>query len=654
MTLSAFQHLAMPPPAVFDPWESKPVVLPPRSRLYALKPIGIGTPYVESLTGYVIRLADAHAVSVGDLLGREVSTAALKPLLSFGPFMRRNRAQSHGFHAQPYAVNGFGERSKTWVDALGRATSRTDLRFLTLLPWEGLFSRAALFRHTHAWCPDCYERWRVGGDVVYEPLLWAMAPVKVCPLHRRSLEETCPHCHGRLMPIAVYSRPGCCSRCQRWLGNSTESRSSERSTLSDKENDAALWQAEAIAELFAATLRLSSPFLSSMFRSNFQACVDAAAEGNQRAFAQAARVSCYTVECRLLGKNLPQINTLLRICYHLQIPLTAFVENDLSRTAVFWERAKESVQTGRKLPLSRTAGHVRYLLERAALEQPSPSLAEIARRLSYRGVERLYQVAPELCKRIAANYRRSGRSHWWRRSGATRICERTAIRRLLEQSLAEERPISTHHIAAGLGYANDGYIRQRFPDLSRAISQKIAAQKIARLASLKSTLDDALRESSVPNLNRLTKRVGFASSDTLWNHFPDLCRQIKIRQRVARQRRITELRRTLQAALRESPAPSFTGVCRRIGLSPPYLKDILPRQCAALQSRYLCGRREASQRRRDQMVEEVRQIVRKLHHQGKCPSVTRVWGLLGETTLREWKALDAAVKSARQELAPQQ
>jgi hypothetical protein len=225
---------------------------------------------------------------------------------------------------------------------------------------------------------------------------------------------------------------------------------------------------------------------------------------------------------------------------------------------------------------------------------------------------------------------------------------------LLEQSLAEERPVSVHHLAASLGYLNDGYIRRRFPDLCRAISQKIGAQKIAHLATMKGILGEALRESPVPTLHDLAKRLGYANADTLWSHFPDLCRQIRAHQHVAREQRIAELRRTLQSALQESPAPSFSSVCKRIGLSRSFLVEICPKQSAAIQSRYLRNRSEASQRRKDELGEEVQQIVQELHRQGKCPSMTRVTGLLGETTLREWIALAAAVKAARKELAQPQ
>jgi transcriptional regulator with XRE-family HTH domain len=615
--------------------------LPPRSRLYPLKPIGIGTPFVESLSGYVSRLADAHGVSVGDLLGRELSTPASKPLLRF----------SQGFYSQGYSINGLGIRCRESVDALERATVQADLRFLTLLPLKGFLSPIPLFRHTRAWCPECYEHWRVSAHVVYEPLLWAIAPVTICLLHRRALEEICPHCQRRIMPLAVYSRPGHCSRCQQWLGDSKEIRSWGRSNPPDRESDASLWKAQVIGELFAATPRLSSPCLNKVFISNFRACVDTVAEGNQDAFAEAARVSRTAVGSRMRGEVLPEIDTLLRICYHLQIPLTAFLGADPASATVLWQRAKRSVQAGRKLPLSRTPEHVRCTLEGALHERPSPSVAEIARRLGYRGVERLYQVDRNLCKRIVANHRRSGQSHWWRKPGATRICKPTEIRKMLERSLAEEQPISVRNMAASLGYLKDAYIRKRFPDLCRAISQKITAQKIARLATIKNLLGEAMRENPVPTLRDLAKRVGFAGSASLRSHFPELCRQIHTRRRIMRHRWAAELRRTLQATLRESPAPSFTSVCKRIGLSRSCVQETWPRQCAAIESRYLRDRREASQRRKDQMREEVRQIVRELHRQGKCPSVERVLRLLGESTLRDWKALHAAVRAARQDLA---
>ena len=65
--------------ALFNSWDCTLPVLPKRSRLYALEPLEIGTPFVESLSGYVARLADAHAVSLGNLVGRELSALVANP-----------------------------------------------------------------------------------------------------------------------------------------------------------------------------------------------------------------------------------------------------------------------------------------------------------------------------------------------------------------------------------------------------------------------------------------------------------------------------------------------------------------------------------------------------------------------------------------------
>jgi hypothetical protein len=134
------------------------------------------------------------------------------------------------------------------------------------------------------------------------------------------------------------------------------------------------------------------------------------------------------------------------------------------------------------------------------------------------------------------------------------------------------------------------------------------------------------------------------------NHFPALCDQILERRRVLRDQQILEVRKTLQAALSEWPAPPLASMCKQIGLSRSSLEEVCPKECAAIRTRYLRARREASQRRREDLNREVRQIVQRLHHEGKYPTVGRVTALLRETSLREWTALTTAVKTARQEL----
>jgi hypothetical protein len=184
---------------VFEVWDLAIEPVAARSRLYALTPMGLGTPFVEGLSGYVVRLAEAHAVSVGSLVAKELS-GSINP---------------GGIHLGnvPYAINGVGGSAKRWVQALETMTLRSDLRDLTLLPFERLFPKAFLFRRVRAWCPTCYELTASRGEPIYEQLLWCLKLVEVCPRHRRLLATTCPHCLRSQRPLSAASRSGICSRC---------------------------------------------------------------------------------------------------------------------------------------------------------------------------------------------------------------------------------------------------------------------------------------------------------------------------------------------------------------------------------------------------------------------------------------------------------
>jgi DNA-binding phage protein len=414
--------------------------------------------------------------------------------------------------------------------------------------------------------------------------------------------------------------------------------------------DDARWRAETVGELLANAPRLEHPSLQSVLIANLRAYVDNVAGGNLDAFAAACQVSRSPFESHLTSRSVPTIDILLRICRRLSIPVMAFLESDPRRAAAYWERARRSVDPAQMVPAFRSVEQVHFALLRADHEEPVPSLMEIAGRLGYKGTERLYQVDRDLCKRLSAKYRRSGQSHRWRKRGAERISEKVDIQKLLQESLAQEQPVSPHHLAARLGYANEGYLQRKFPDLCRAVRRKIAAQKVAQLAEVERVLTEAMKEEPVPTLNDLRKRLGYSSSECLQLHFPGLCEQILARRQAAREQRNTELTRTLQDLLLEVPAVSLPVVGKRIGLAPSYLRQLCPEECAALGARYVRWRHEASVLRKARLLEDVREVVLQLHSQGKCPSVTRVASMLPPTALREWKALPAAVKAARQEI----
>jgi hypothetical protein len=58
----------MPSLRIYSPLDLRFPNISPRTGLYPLRPVGLGTPMVESLTSYITRLGQAHDVSTGTLM----------------------------------------------------------------------------------------------------------------------------------------------------------------------------------------------------------------------------------------------------------------------------------------------------------------------------------------------------------------------------------------------------------------------------------------------------------------------------------------------------------------------------------------------------------------------------------------------------------
>jgi hypothetical protein len=133
----------------YGEWDLTPLSIPPRSALYATSPIGMGTPLVESLTGYITRLAEAHSVFSGPLLYK-----LIVPLVPGYTSSAKQHALFRESGDRSTLLNGTGRRAQYAVSALEKLTLRTDLSFLTLLPLEAILPARAkgLIRLTKAWC----------------------------------------------------------------------------------------------------------------------------------------------------------------------------------------------------------------------------------------------------------------------------------------------------------------------------------------------------------------------------------------------------------------------------------------------------------------------------------------------------------------------
>src|SRR5947199_277732 len=191
---------------VFESWDLRRLPIAPRSLLFALQPIGVGSPFVESLTSYASRLAEVHAVRVPDLAGHVLAKCAPHdaPIISARADDYR---MGSGFHPGTHAINGLAEDARRWIMAVETATKLTGLRLLTLMPLQLIFSKQSLLRKRQAWCPNCFSEWRQSGLLLYLPLLWHLQMVTICSRHRRRLEESCPPCNQRLGVVYATTRP---------------------------------------------------------------------------------------------------------------------------------------------------------------------------------------------------------------------------------------------------------------------------------------------------------------------------------------------------------------------------------------------------------------------------------------------------------------
>src|SRR6266568_9106723 len=102
----------------YEEWNLPLPLIPERSVLFSLEPVGVGTPWVESLTSYITRLASAHAVFPGVLMNK-----LLKPLAQ--------GKHSHLLHTsegkKTNLLNATGLRAHLSVQLLEAVTLRSDL-----------------------------------------------------------------------------------------------------------------------------------------------------------------------------------------------------------------------------------------------------------------------------------------------------------------------------------------------------------------------------------------------------------------------------------------------------------------------------------------------------------------------------------------------
>lgn len=482
--------------------------LPPRSRLYSLKPVGAGTAYVESLTGYSIRLAETHNVDFGRLVVEVITPVINKKYL----LSSEGVSFSVRFGATASALNSMGRMARDWVNAIQALTLQENLASLTMLPWADVVSNMGLIRPNCAWCPACFEEWHTNGKTIYEPLLWSLSVITVCPIHQQPLSDTCPFCKRLLQVLSHRSRPGYCSKCKHWLGLAS-GRGPAKDKLDKDTLGYQMWVAEQLGGMLAAASSLSSPPKGVRGSEVISACVQKVTRGNVAAFERVTGTKNLRVWLRRPHIR-PRLNVLLFLCYKAGVPL----KDSLTRVNSSYlqdERIQRSSGKVRDGYTCEELAQVEARLRPMLLEAPPPCKAEAARRIGC-GPGTLDRYFPELISTLNKRYTAFRKN----------IFDKDKILVVLSAAQKELPPPSLNEVALRLG-CSIAYLKLYFCKECRLVVERHGEYrlKISKLNEIRKQLLRLSKRNPPVTLTACSKSVGCCLS-TLRSLCPDLCAEI--------------------------------------------------------------------------------------------------------------------------------
>jgi len=307
------------------------------TKLYSLKPMGIGTKYyVESLTSHICRLANAHHLKFGSLL--------------HGIILKSQEASNLKMDYRTLGnINGFSKAGQDLISILEEFTGLKNMKLLTT--WNTKELILVPLKRYKAWCPKCYAEWRDRNEIIYEPLLWHLLMVDYCPKHKISLVSECPHCGKKNPKISGRSRLGFCLYCSEWLGQ-------ENNNIAGvKDENWSKWVISNISEFlkYEGEMSLSNLSQNLILLKNRLKSMDY--------ISHQSGVGVNTLNYWKNKAETPNGETLLKLCYSINTSIkkmysTILSETDITSAQMKFERkikkanhvkAKDNVQLRKRL-----------------------------------------------------------------------------------------------------------------------------------------------------------------------------------------------------------------------------------------------------------------------------------------------------------------
>ncbi|ACK73992.1 hypothetical protein PCC7424_5417 (plasmid) [Gloeothece citriformis PCC 7424] len=379
-------------------------IIPERSVLYSLEPIGVGTPYCESLTSYLTRLSYEHGVSIDKLLSlNDFFTHYEKE-----PYPNnRHGVINHliGMYDNLRAVNGIGKQAQTLVNCLEKLTGQNNLSYLTLLTWSEITCHRKLFKVYKSWCPRCFQEWKLQKELIYEPLIWFFQEAKICYKHQQILTNQCPYCSTNILLLS--SSPGFCSKCSQWLGSLSNYELDSKEILKDEELS---WQNYLIPSL-QDLIAIAPSLLKSPDKYQFLTFIHVLLKSNntltKNQLAKVLGLSFTQLQAYYQDFCLPSLPSLISISHSTNISLVKMLTENhsegLDKSYKITSFNKDYVKSNKKIgsyQKRKSRNKIIKALKNAITENPPPTLISVIKQLGYKNTSYFYYKFPELCHQI--------------------------------------------------------------------------------------------------------------------------------------------------------------------------------------------------------------------------------------------------------------
>ncbi len=204
-------------------------------------------------------------------------------------------------------------------------------------------------------------------------------------------------------------------------------------------------------------------------------------------------------------------------------------------------------------------------------------------------------------------------------------------------------------ICKKIGYRSGSSLYHRFPELCRAVVAKNRAWREQNDQRVQNAIAKALDEEPVPTLKELAGRLGH-HPHVLRSRFPELCaalvERLPERKRLERER----IRKQLEAALQQSPAPPMQVVAQSVGRNQHHLGVIFPDLYGKIKRRYVDHQKIVRAQRRVQFLAQVRKAAMELCERGINPSRKHVMSAIEDPSMKWTQVLDRYIAQTLREM----